>query len=163
MNKSAITDRHESFCEQYVIDFNATQAVIRSGFVSNSATSNSAGVLGSKLLSNANIRGRIGELVANKSHKMGIDSQWVLAEAINVYKNCTNGKSRYDAGNALKALVIIGKHINVQAFTENNEHSDSNVDSVIMWGSIKKPQQLSGPPNLFLKAANLVSKSLVPA
>lgn len=62
----ALTDRQERFCQEYIIDANATQAAIRAGYCEKTARST-----GSRLLTKADIRARIDELMAEiKSQKI---------------------------------------------------------------------------------------------
>ena len=49
--------RHEKFCHEYIKDMNATQAAIRTGY-----SKNTANRIGSRLLSNVDIKARIAEL-----------------------------------------------------------------------------------------------------
>ena len=49
--------RHEKFCHEYIKDMNATQAAIRTGY-----SKNTANRIGSRLLSNVDIKARVSEL-----------------------------------------------------------------------------------------------------
>lgn len=49
--------RHEKFCHEYIKDMNATQAAIRTGY-----SKNTANRIGSRLLSNVDIKARAAEL-----------------------------------------------------------------------------------------------------
>ena len=49
--------RHEKFCHAYIKDMNATQAAIRTGY-----SKNTANRIGSRLLSNVDIKSRVAEL-----------------------------------------------------------------------------------------------------
>ena len=49
--------RHEKFCHEYIKDMNATQAAIRTGY-----SKNTANRIGSRLLSNVDIKSRVSEL-----------------------------------------------------------------------------------------------------
>lgn len=49
--------RHEKFCHEYIKDMNATQAAIRTGY-----SKNTANRIGSRLLSNVDIKSRVAEL-----------------------------------------------------------------------------------------------------
>lgn len=63
----ALTDKQKRFCEEYVIDLNATQACIRSGYSEDSAKEQ-----GSRLLTNANIQEYILELQNAKADELNI-------------------------------------------------------------------------------------------
>lgn len=49
--------RHEKFCHEYIKDMNATQAAIRTGY-----SKNTANRIGSRLLSNVDVKARVAEL-----------------------------------------------------------------------------------------------------
>lgn len=49
--------RHEKFCQEYIKDMNATQAAIRTGY-----SEKTANRIGSRLLSNVDIKTRVAEL-----------------------------------------------------------------------------------------------------
>ena len=52
-----MTDRQERFCEEYMIDLNATQAAIRAGYSPKTAREHAP-----RLLANVSIQNRIAEL-----------------------------------------------------------------------------------------------------
>lgn len=56
----ALTDKQKRFCDEYLIDLNATQAAIRAGYTEKYANTNA-----SKLLQNTTISQYIGERQKN--------------------------------------------------------------------------------------------------
>ena len=70
-----ITKKNEVFCEEYLIDLNATQAAIRAGY-----SPNAAGSIGSELLKKPEIRARIDQAMAERSKRTGINADRVLRE-----------------------------------------------------------------------------------
>lgn len=70
-----ITKKNEVFCEEYLIDLNATQAAIRAGY-----STDSAGSIGSELLKKPEIRARIDQAMAERSKRTGINADRVLRE-----------------------------------------------------------------------------------
>lgn len=70
-----LTDRQKVFCEEYLIDLNATQAAIRAGY--SPATANR---IGSRLLTNVVIRARVEKAMAERSKRTGINADRVLRE-----------------------------------------------------------------------------------
>ena len=71
--------RHERFCQEYLVDLNATQAYIRVGYKAKSAAS-----MASRLLTNDKVRARIGELMANLSLRTGVNQDRVVRELARV-------------------------------------------------------------------------------
>lgn len=70
-----ITKKNEVFCEEYLIDLNATQAAIRAGY-----SPNTAGSIGFELLKKPKIRARIDQAMAERSKRTGINADRVLRE-----------------------------------------------------------------------------------
>lgn len=68
-----LTDRQELFCREYLVDLNATQAVIRAGY-----SPKNAGYCGSHLLDNPDVKNRIAELMDERNEVLNIDSDYVL-------------------------------------------------------------------------------------
>lgn len=140
----ALNDKQEMFCREYLIDLNATQAAIRAGYSERTANEQ-----GSQLLSKLSIRDRISELIQERNERNQVDADYVLRQAVKVHKRCMQevrpktlkGEQVYDenlnavyefnASGALKALELIGKHVDVQAFRENvSMKTDSDIDKV---------------------------------
>lgn len=70
-----LTKKNEVFCEEYLIDLNATQAAIRAGY-----SVDSAGSIGSELLKKPEIRARVDKAMAERSKRTGINADRVLRE-----------------------------------------------------------------------------------
>lgn len=67
-----LNPKQKRFCQEYVVDFNATQAAIRAGY-----SPKTAGVQAHKLLKNAKIQEYITQLSDNLREKTEIDATWV--------------------------------------------------------------------------------------
>ena len=74
-NGHPLTKKNEVFCDEYLIDLNATQAAIRAGY-----SVESAGSIGSELLKKPEIRARIDRAMAERSKRTGINADRVLLE-----------------------------------------------------------------------------------
>lgn len=72
---SAIKKR---FCDEYLIDLNATQAVIRAGYKING--DNSAASIGSKLLKEPDVAKEVAKQMAERSKRTGINQERVVQE-----------------------------------------------------------------------------------
>ena len=68
-----LTPKEKRFCEEYIIDLNATQAAIRSGYSRHTARS-----IGSENLTKPAIIAEIEISKANRAERAGIDASWVL-------------------------------------------------------------------------------------
>jgi len=72
---SKLTDKQEQFCQEYLIDLNATQAAIRAGYSENTASET-----GYENLRKPQIAGRIAELKAERQERVQITQDRVLLE-----------------------------------------------------------------------------------
>lgn len=74
-NEVKLTDKQEMFCQQWIIDFNGTQAAIRAGY-----SSNSANEIAAQLLAKLSIQTRIAELKLDVMGAVGISQAKVYRE-----------------------------------------------------------------------------------
>ncbi len=75
VNNDDLTDKQEVFCEEYLIDLNATQAAIRAGY-----SENNAGKIGHQLLEKTRIKKEIQRLKKARSKRTQITADRVLKE-----------------------------------------------------------------------------------
>lgn len=73
--------KHELFCQEYLIDLNATQAYLRVGY---KVSADIARVNASQLLTNPNIQTRIDELMNERSNRVEITADKVLQELAHI-------------------------------------------------------------------------------
>ncbi len=102
---SVLTKKQKRFCEEYLVDLNATQAYIRAGYSAKS--NNIARVESSKLLTKPNIQQRIAELQKEQSERTKISADNVINELQKIAFTETeiSGKEK------MKALELLGKHL----------------------------------------------------
>lgn len=86
-----MTNKQKRFCEEYLIDLNATQAAIRAGY-----SSESAYAIGSENMKKPQIRARIDKAIAEQSKRTGINADRVVRELARIAllnpKNVVNFK-----------------------------------------------------------------------
>lgn len=70
-----MTDKQKRFCEEYMIDLNATQAAIRAGYSPKTAYS-----IGEENLKKPDIQNRIAQLQAEQSRRTGVSADRVVRE-----------------------------------------------------------------------------------
>ena len=70
-----LTPKQRMFCDEYLIDLNATQAAIRAGYSNKTANEQ-----GARLLANVSIRAYIDQKMAERSRRCGITADRVLNE-----------------------------------------------------------------------------------
>lgn len=95
--------RRERFCQEYVVDGNATQAYIRAGYSEKGAAQSAAA-----LLRNPKISSRIAELKAKVLERLEITQESVLRE---IEDTRANAAACEQHATALKASELKGKHI----------------------------------------------------
>ena len=74
-----MTEKQMRFCEEYLVDLNASQALIRAGYSPNYANSNAT-----KVLQTTVVRARIDEALAEQSRRTGITADRVIRELARV-------------------------------------------------------------------------------
>jgi len=88
-----VTNKQKRFCDEYLIDLNATQAAIRAGY-----SVDSAGTIGSENMQKPNIRARIGKALAERSRRTGINADLVIVELARIGRvNAANVINMNDA------------------------------------------------------------------
>jgi phage terminase small subunit len=73
--------QREDFCQQYVVDKNATQAAIRAKYSTRTAYSQ-----GQRLLKNVEVSARIAELTAQLNAKTQIDAEYVRLQHVAIHE-----------------------------------------------------------------------------
>lgn len=75
----ALSKKQKTFCDEYLIDLNGTQAAIRAGYSPKTANEQA-----SRLLANVNIRTYIDKAIAERSKRTGINADVVVRELARV-------------------------------------------------------------------------------
>jgi phage terminase small subunit len=140
---ASLTVKQEQFCNEYLVDLNATQAAIRAGYSAKTAAQQ-----GFQLLKKTSVAKAIQKKIQERSRRTEINADWVLSQAAEVFKvamgqsetkivvresigdgmteHRTQEMEKHDLASANKALEIIGKHIDIKAF--DNSVTNLNVD-----------------------------------
>lgn len=105
-----LTEKQKRFCEEYLIDLNATQAALRAGYSPKTAYS-----IGDENLKKPEIREYLQQLMLQRSEHTGITAEDVLRELNSVAMADTELKG----SDKMKALELLGKHLGM--FTEQPE------------------------------------------
>lgn len=113
-----LTEKQKRFCEEYLIDLNATQAAIRAGYSPNGINHRTT-----RMMANDGIQKYITELQAKQSERTGITADTVLKELEKIALTDTeiSGKEK------MKALELLGKHLGMFTGEVNNSYVDDNV------------------------------------
>lgn len=108
---SKLTAKQDSFCREYLVDLNATQACIRAGY-----SKKTASVIGAENLVKPNISERIQELMTERSKRTEISSDWVLKGIKELTDTLVASE---DPSKAYKGYELAGKHLKL--FTDKIE------------------------------------------
>ena len=94
-----LTEKQKRFCEEYLIDLNATQAAVRAGYKNSD--------VGRRLVTKSHVLNYISELQKEQSKRTGISADTVLKELQKVAfaETDISGKEK------IKALELLGKHL----------------------------------------------------
>jgi phage terminase small subunit len=118
-----LTAKQQRFVEEYMIDFNATQAAIRAGYSKKRASE-----ISYQLLQKTTVQNEIKKLRDKLTEKSEVDAQWVLDNFIELSQRCMQkvevmekidgvwvgtGEWKFDSSGANKALENIGKILGV--------------------------------------------------
>ena len=113
--------KHERFAQEYILDYNATAAALRTGYKESNARQQ-----GSSLITNPNISARVRELQQEQAKRLAISADMVLVEALKVYRSCLSptpclqrnektgkyehvGVYAFDSKGAMRALELLGR------------------------------------------------------
>ena len=117
-----LNEKQKKFCEEYIIDFNGTQAAIRAGYSKKTAYS-----MASENLRKPEVQAYLKELIENRNKRTGITQDEVVRDIIKVKDRCMqaepvmfmgkqvqdeegNNLWKFDSQGANKALDMLMKH-----------------------------------------------------
>lgn len=109
--------RHERFATAIATGMSASAAYVEAGYAANDGNA-------VRLKGNEKVAARIAELEAKRTEKVvsstAVDAAWVLNQAVELYRDAKTEKAHSAAKGVLE---LIGKHVDVQAFRDQVQHS----------------------------------------
>lgn len=123
-----ITDKQKRFCEEYLIDLNATQAAIRAGYSKKTAQEQS-----SRLLLNVMVQNYIAELKEERSKRVQLTQDEVLRELkAFAYSDITETillttEKIKDLPSEVRRLIVSYKKVN-RRYGEDNKWEEETVE-----------------------------------
>lgn len=147
--KRKLTDKQERFCQEYLVDSDATKAAKRAGY-----SEKSAGYIGYQLLQKTPVKARLIELRKEQTERVHIDADYVLSSLKAVAERCMQaepvlergedgewiptGEFKFEHSGANRALELLGKHLslfndklNVTHTFDPSKLSDDELRSII--------------------------------
>jgi len=135
MRSVKLTAKQKNFVAEYIIDFNATRAAKAAGY-----SEKTANRIASQNLTKTGIQKAIAKAMKERNERVKINADYVLLKAKELLLKSigevavdkvfvSNGEPvlftarEFNASGAGKALEILGKHVDIQAFKEKVEHS----------------------------------------
>ena len=108
-----LTEKQKRFCEEYLIDLNATQAAVRAGYSPKTASR-----IAVELLNKTHVSQYLSKLMQERSESTKITSEQVVKELEKIAFSDTEitGKEK------MKALELLGKHLGMF----QNQNSDES-------------------------------------
>ena len=100
--KRGLTPKQERFCQEYLIDLNATAAAIRAGY-----SEKTAGVQAAENLIKPNIQKVLAEAKAQRAKKIGRTAEDVLKD---ITETAKEAREVGDLKTALKGYELEGRH-----------------------------------------------------
>lgn len=122
-----LTEKQKRFCEEYLIDLNATQAAVRAGYSAKTASR-----IAIELLNKTHVSEYLAKLMRDRSENTKITSEQVIKELEKVAFSDAEitGKEK------IKALELLGKHLGMfQNQTSDESKVLEKLDEVL--GGIK--------------------------
>ena len=120
-NNSELTAKQQTFCDEYLIDLNATQAAIRAGYSKKTAKS-----IGQENLTKPDIAEYIEQRLSDRVERTEVTADMVLTEAWNGFKLL---RDRDEMKDALGYLKVTGEHTKVKAFDKTVKVEDARYEN----------------------------------
>ena len=114
-----LNDRQKAFCEEYMVDMNATQAAIRAGYSKKYARQNAP-----KLLQNTTVATYLKNLIDARSERTEIKADDVLADLRELADMCMGRKA------TPKSIIVDDSIINAEAFEFNAAGANKALESL---------------------------------
>lgn len=127
MGKDNLNAKQKSFCREYLIDSNGTQAAIRAGYSKHTANEQAA-----QLLAKLNIKNYLAKLTEKQVKRTEITADYILSSIKEIGERCLQrepvivngektGEYKFDSSGANKAFENLGRH--QKLFTDKVEES----------------------------------------
>lgn len=124
---SKLSPMMERFVEEFLLDLNASEAVIRAGYKTRNKNR-----MGAELLRHPLIRARIDEAKAERRGRMELTADYVLTKLVAIVEQQEDGNPQA----ALRGLELLGKHLGL--YRDRQEISGPDGGAIEMEQKIKE-------------------------
>lgn len=121
-----LTDKQKRFCEEYLIDLNATQAAIRAGY-----SEKTADRIANQNLRKIEVQQYVQKLMTERSEQTGVTAEKVIKEL----EKIAFSDAEITGKEKMKALELLGKHLGMFTAGADNSETLKKLDEVL--GGIK--------------------------
>ena len=127
-----LSPKQKRFCEEYLVDLNATKSAERSGYSLKTAYSQ-----GQRLLKNVEIQKNLSKVQEKRQERVEISQDYVLKTIFDTIQRCNQaeavvdktgaptGEYRFDSTAVLKGAELLGKHL---AMFTDKVKSETTID-----------------------------------
>lgn len=150
-----LNEKQKKFCEEYIIDFNGTQAAIRAGY-----SKKSAKAIASENLTKPDIQKYLNELINKRNERLEFSQDDVMRDLIELKNRCMqkvpvmyfdkkekeyrqevdeNGEGvwKFDAQGANSALDKLAKHAGFYELDNKQQQAKTEINNIVDEKKIK--------------------------
>ena len=103
MKQPKLSKRQEEFCQQFLVDLNATKSAVRSGYTETTAKANCG-----RMLADPKVKARIDELKAERIKRVQIEADDVIERLVRI---ANKSEEEGDWHATIRATELLGKHL----------------------------------------------------
>ena len=155
MDSNKLNEKQKKFCQEYIIDFNGTQAAIRAGY-----SKKSAKAIASENLTKPDIQEYLNELINKRNERLEFSQDDVMRDLIEVKNRCMqkvpvlyydkqdkmlkqevdeNGEGvwKFDAQGANSALDKLARHVGFYEADNKQQQNKTEINNIVDEKKIK--------------------------
>lgn len=118
----ALLPQHRRFCEEYIVDFNASAACVRAGYKCKEPNK-----MGYQLLNNPGIRYGIDALLAERAKTVDVDVNYIVKKIV---RSLERAENKENESAVLRAAELLARHKGM--FIDRQEISGPDGDAIRM-------------------------------
>ena len=122
-----LTQKQHAFCREYLLDLNSAAAARRAGY-----SKRTCRAIGCENLTKPYIQNQIHRLLNERAERLELSGDDVVRRLNEVAERCMREET-YDAGAAIRALELLGKHLGI--FDKDNQQSRDIQIELVQYGT----------------------------